>query len=414
MTADEASPSRWPRAFAALSYPNFRLWYVGQMISILGTWMQMTAEGYLIFQLTHSSAYLGYVAFAAGLPTWFLTMYGGVLADRVSRRTLMVFTQTAMMLLAFVLAALTFSGVIRPWHIIGLAFLLGIANSFDAPARQSFVLEMVERRHLTNAIALNALMFHTGTTIGPAAAGFIYAAVGPGWCFLLNGISFMAVIVALLLMRLRTIPAPVRRTSPGADMAEGLRYSARHAIIRPLILLIGLTSLFVIGSFTLMPAWAVKILGGDAKTLGFLQSARGVGALIGAFALANLSHFRKKGRILTVGTFAMPAMLFAFSLFRWLPLSLVTLVVLGSSQMLAMNVANAIVQAQSPDAMRGRVMGIYTLLFFGMMPLGGLLAGTLAHNIGEPHAVEVGAVAMFLCAIALRVFEPKVSKVETE
>jgi MFS family permease len=400
--------------FVALGYPNFRLWFIGQMISLMGTWMQMTAQGYLVFQLTHSSAYLGYVAFASGLPTWFLTMYGGVVADRMSRRTLMILTQCAMMILALILAALVFSGLIRPWHIMGLAFLLGIANSFDAPARQSFLLEMVERKHLTNAIALNATMFHIGTAVGPAVAGFAYAALGPGWCFLLNGFSFVAVIAALSLMRLRPFEPPAGRGSAAAEMAEGLRYVATHSVIRAVIVLIGLVSLFAIGVFTLMPAWAVKILHGDARTLGFLQSSRGIGALIGALTLASLSHFRFKGRLLTLGTFALPIMLFAFAWMRELPLAVVVFIAVGSSQMLVMNLGNAIVQAQVPDALRGRVMGLYTLLFFGMMPLGGLLAGTLAHAIGEGEAVMLAAGGLFMTAIALRAFAPAVGRVQAE
>jgi MFS family permease len=195
-----ANPQRRP--FTALQYPNYRLWFVGQLVSLMGTWMQITAQGFLVFELTHSPAFLGYVAFAAGVPSWLLMLYGGVIADRVPKRSLLVATQISMMLLAFGLAAITLLGQVQAWHVLVFAFLLGVANAFDAPARQSFVLEMVSREDLANAIALNASMFNAGAVVGPAVAGLCYASFGPGWCFLLNGSSFVAVVTALLLMRL--------------------------------------------------------------------------------------------------------------------------------------------------------------------------------------------------------------------
>ncbi|MFH1144314.1 MAG: MFS transporter [Candidatus Eisenbacteria bacterium] len=404
--------ARWPQPLAAFEYPNYRLWFAGQVISLVGTWMQMTAQGYLIFELTHSSAYLGYVAFAAGVPTWFFTLYGGVIADRVSRRTLLVVTQTVMMALAFVLAGLAFAGVIRPWHIIALAFLLGIANSFDAPARQAFVLEMVERRHLTNAIALNATMFHAGTAVGPAVAGFTYAAFGPGWCFFLNGATFLAVIFALLLMKLKPASSSHQRISPLADMVEGVRYVLGHAVVRAMIALVGLTSLFGFGLLTLMPAWAVEVLHGDARTLGLLQSARGAGALAGALALASFSQYRFKGRLLTIGTFVFPTMLLVFALMRSVPLSLLALAGMGAGQILIMNLANAIVQGQVSDSLRGRVMGLYTLVFFGLLPVGGLLAGAVGHAFNEPLAMILGGAALLSCAGGLWILQPRVRALE--
>jgi len=268
----------WQQTFAAFKYRNYRLWFGGQLFSLFGTWMQTTAQGYLVYQLTNSSAYLGYVAFASGVPTWLFTLYGGVVADRMSRRTLMVVTQSAMLVLAFILAALTFTGLVQPWHIVVLAFLLGIANAFDAPARQAFVLEMVEREDLTNAIALNASMFNAATAVGPAVAGVTYAAFGPAWCFTLNGISFIAIIVALLMMQIRPQAVPARRVSAASEVMEGLRYVVAQPVIRALIGLVGVLSLFGVSLFALMPAWAVQVLGGDAATLGWLQSARGAGA----------------------------------------------------------------------------------------------------------------------------------------
>src|SRR5262249_16874675 len=258
-TASDAQPrARAARpsvqqTFAALRHRNYRLWFTGQLVSLFGTWMQTTAQGYLVFQLTQSPAYLGYVGFAAGVPAWLFRVYGGVIADRMPRRTLMLITQTAMMILAFVLAGLVFAGLVQPWQIVILAFLLGVANAFDGPARLAFVVELVDREDLTNAIALNATMFNLATATGPAVAGLTYALIGPAWCFTLNGLSFLAVITALLRMKLPPKPA-ARRASTWADLGEGVRYIAREPAIRTLIGLVGMTSLFGISFATLFPA----------------------------------------------------------------------------------------------------------------------------------------------------------------
>ena len=273
--------------FAALSYPNYRLWFFGQMVSLFGTWMQNTALGYLVYELTRSPAYLGYTGFASGLASWLFTLWGGVIADRVPRRSLLVVTQTLAMLLAFVLSALAFAGVVAPWQIILFAFLLGVVNAFDAPARQAFVLEMVDRSVLTNAIALNSTMFNIAIAVGPAAGGIVYALFGPAWCFAINGASFVAVIAALLAMRLPPLQARAGGASALADLREGFRTVAGNRVILALIALIGVMSLFGLSFATLIPAWAVKILGGDARTNGLLQSARGLGALAAALWIAT-------------------------------------------------------------------------------------------------------------------------------
>ena len=402
----------WRERYPALTYHNFRLWFAGQTASLMGTWMQAPAQGFLIFQLTHSPVYLGYVAFAAGAPTWLFTLYGGVIADRVPRRTMMLITQTSMMILAFILAALTATNVVQPWMIIVLAFLLGVANAFDAPARQSFTLEMVERRDLTNAIALNATMFNTGTAVGPAVAGFVYALAGPAWCFFLNGISFLAIIAALLLMKLKPFVRPERRSSTISDMKEGFGFVIRQPTVRTLMAIIAITTLFGLSFATLMPAWSVTVLGGDATTNGLLQSARGAGALVSSFGLASLGRFRFKGRLLTAGTFALPIMLLIFSQVRLLPVALVTLFCIGLAMMPIMNLSNALVQTLVPDNIRGRVMGIYTLIFFGMMPIGGLWAGTLAQHTSEPFVVVLGGVIVLATALVVYIFFPQIRKLE--
>jgi len=396
----------WKQAFTALKYPNYRLWFWSQTVSLFGMWMESTALAFLVFDLTKSPALLGVVGFASGAPAWIFTLYAGVIADRVPRRTLLMITQTIMMILAFVLAALTFLHWIQPWHILVIAVLLGTANAFEAPSRQSFILEMVEPEDMTNAIALNAAMFNSAMAVGPAAAGLVYAFFGPAWCFVVNGATFLAVIAALRKMKLRPFVPPAARTSALADLKEGLKYVAAHPLIRTIIGLIGIISLFGISFVTLFPAWAVDVLHGDAKTNGFLQSARGLGAFISALLIASLGRFRFRGKLLTFGTFALPVAAAVFALVRWTPLSLLLIFGSGLAQVLIFNLSNALVQTHAPDALRGRIMGIYTLVFFGLMPVGALGVGLTAERFGPPAAVLVGAGVMLGAATALAVFMP--------
>ncbi|HVO39599.1 MAG TPA: MFS transporter [Spirochaetia bacterium] len=406
-----AAPAR-RGAFAALSYPNYRLWFAGQMTSLFGTWMQSTAQGYLVFELTHSEAYLGYVGFASGVATWAFTLYGGVVADRVPRRSLIIVTQSLSMLLAFALSALTFLRVVAPWHIVLLAFFLGVVNAFDAPARQAFVLEMVDRPMLTNAIALNSMMFNTATAVGPAVGGLTYALFGPGWCFAINGLSFVAVIAALLSMRLGPWTPPQRRGSTFGDIREGLRAVAADRRIIGIICLVASVSLFAMSFSTLVPAWAVQILHGDARVNGLLQSARGLGALSAALWIAAVAHRRRKGMTITAASLVFPALLILFSFTRTLPLSLLALVAVGAANITVNNLANALVQTLTPDAVRGRVMGVYMLAFFGFMPLGALGAGALATVLGAPVTILIGAGATLACAVAVAAAVPSIRRLD--
>jgi MFS family permease len=400
------------RTFTALKYRNYRLWFVGQVVSLMGTWMQVTAQGYLVYELTKSPAYLGYVGFASGIPTWLFTLYGGVIADRVPRRTLLVITQTSMMILAFILGSLAFMGVVRPWQIIVMAFALGVANAFDAPARLAFVPELVERKDLTNAIALNAIMFNTATAVGPAAAGITYALFGPGWCFTLNGISFIAIIAALLAMKLPHFIPPERRNSTIIELKEGFSYVLANPTILTIIIMIGVVSLFGLSFSNLFPAWAVEVLHGDAATNGLLRSALGIGSLLGGFTLASLSHIRSKGKLLTAGSFTFPLFMFIFCAMRWVPAALGLLACMGYASILVVNLANVLVQNQVSDALRGRVMGIYTLVFFGVMPLGALLAGSLADLITEPVTGFLSAAVLLVTAAVLYLFVPSLRALE--
>jgi MFS family permease len=401
---------RLQQTFAALKHYNYRLWFYGQMVSLMGTWMQSTAQGYLIYQLTGSPAYLGLVGFMGGIPAILFTLFGGVIADRISRRNMMVITQSSMLVLAFILAALTFTHVVQPWHIVVLAFLLGIANAFDAPARVAFVNELVPRADMTNAIALNSTMFNIATVVGPSIAGLTYAAFGPAWCFTINGISFIAVIAALLLMRIKPVEQPTRRATVLEDLKEGLRYVFSNKLILSLIGSIGLVSIFGMGMMTLLPAWATDVLHGDVTTNGWLVSARGFGSLVSALMLAYLGSRKLRGRLWTVGSIVMPVMLLIFAFIHWLPLSLVILVVVGWSFMMVMNNSNAMMQSNVPDHLRGRVMSVYTLVFFGAMPLGALFAGTVAQKIGEPPTVMLGAGILIALAIIAWFFLPDIRR----
>ncbi|MEO0184318.1 MAG: MFS transporter [candidate division WOR-3 bacterium] len=391
----------YQKTFLALGYPNYRLWFFGQLVSLFGSWMQTTAQGFFIYELTHSPAYLGYVGFAAGLPTWLFMLYAGVIADRVPRRNIMLFTQTTMMILAFVLATLTFTKIVQPWHIIILALGMGTANAFDAPARQAFVRELVEPEAMTNAIALNSAMFNTAIALGPAAGGVIYAALGPGWCFTINGLTFIAVIGALLAMKLKIFNIPKTENSPFKDLKQGIRYTFSHTTIRILILTIAVIALFGTSFTTLLPAWAVRILSGDARTNGFLQTARGLGALTSALFIASLGIFNFKGKLLTVGTFLFPVFVLLFSLNNNFVLALVFLFCAGIAQILIMNLCNALVQIQVAEEIRGRVMGIYTFVFFGLMPFGALWIGTVAQISGVRIAIIIASSVTFIYAVLI-------------
>jgi hypothetical protein len=317
-----------------------------------------------------------------------------------------------MMILAIILALLTFTHLVQAWHIIILAFCLGCATAFDAPARQAFVTDLVDRANLTNAIALNSTMFNAGTVLGPALAGLTYAAFGPQWCFTINAISFLAVIAALLKMNIPVINQISRSVSILADARQGLRYVLGHPIIRVLVLNMGVVSLFGLGFITLMPAWAVDVLGGDATTNGFMLSARGLGALAGALMIASFGQFHARGRLLSIGSFVLPVALLVFSTVRQLPIAFLVLFAIGWGFMVMANMSNALIQIHVDDALRGRVMGIYTLTFFGLMPIGSLFNGTLAAQVGPPLTVQINALIMISFSSMLFLRVPGIRKLE--
>lgn len=409
-TSTRNSPITASSTFAAFRYRNYRLWFFGQLTSMIGTWMQNTAQGYLVYTLTGSPAYLGYVGFTAGIPSWLFMLYGGLIADRIPRRTLMMITQTIMMILAFVMAGLVFSNIVQPWHILIMAFLLGTANAFDTPARQSFVAELVDREDMTNAIAFNATMFNAGAIIGPAIGGVIYALTGPGWCFTINGLSFIGVLGALALMHIQPMATSINRPSAIAAIFEAFRYVRAERLVLTLTASVFVYNIFGFGLITLLPAWSVNILGGDVTTNGMLLSARGVGAVIGGLMIAAIASRGKRGKMWAIGSFIVPLAIVFFALTRWLPLSLGLLGLLGFALITIMNNSNAMVQSRVPDELRGRVMGLYSLMFMGGGPIGSLLIGLLADQTSEPTTAIVCAAALLVYAILIWTRRPEVRR----
>ncbi len=371
------------RAFA---HRDYRLFFSGQLVSLIGTWMQSIAQSWLVYRLSGSAVLLGLVGFAGQIPVFLLAPAGGSLADSHSRHKIIVGTQAAAMILALVLAALTLTGQVQLWHVFTLAALLGVVNAFDIPARQAFLVELVGRADLMNAIALNSSMFNGARIIGPALAGLLVASIGEGWCFFLNAISYIAVLAGLLLMSPRPV---VSRPSGGTALGrvfEGLQFAARTAPIREILMLLGLVSLAGMPYAVLMPIFADQILHTGARGLGVLMGASGLGALLGALVLASRREVRGLGRWIAWATASFGASLIAFSSSHWFWLSTALLVPAGFAMIVQAAASNTLIQAMVPDELRGRVMACYSMMFMGMAPIGALLAGLLASRFGAPAA----------------------------
>jgi MFS family permease len=386
---DRPSGFKWPDALRALRHRNYQLFFSGQLISLVGTWMDQVAESWLVYRLTGSALLLGTVAFAGQIPVFLLAPIGGTVADRFSRRKILVATQSSMMVLALTLAALTLTHVVQVWHVILLAALMGAVNAFDIPARQAFVVDMVAREDLVNAIALNSSMFNGARVIGPAVAGIVVAVIGEGWCFFANGVSFIAVIAGLLMMKISR-PRLALEGSPLQNTIEGFRFVARTGPVRALMLLLGLVSFTAMPYAVLMPIFADQILHGGPRALGMLMGASGMGALGGALTLAMRKSLRGLGRWVAIACscFGVGLILFAYSRHLWL--SVVILIPVGYSVMLQMSSSNTLIQSMVPDQLRGRIMAVYSMMFMGMAPFGALLAGSVAHGIGAPLTVAIG------------------------
>jgi MFS family permease len=396
----DVEPSKFRMALRALRHRNYRLFFIGQLISLIGTWMQMVAQSWLVYRLTGSSLLLGTVGFASQIPVFLLAFIGGAVADRFNRHRMVIATQTAAMILAFILSVLTLTHTVRVWHIIVLAALLGIVNAFDMPGRQAFIVLLVEKEDLMNAIALNSSIFNGARVLGPAIAGILIAGIGEGWCFFANGVSYIAVIVGLLLMKLASCPAP-RSSSGLSTLLEGFDYVRRMRPIRALLLLLALISLVGMPYSVLMPVFADKILDVGARGLGILMGATGIGALIGALSLAVRSGTKGLGKLVGYTSAGFGASLILFSASRTFWLSALFLVPVGFSFMVQMAATNTLIQTMIPDRLRGRVMAVHIMMFMGMAPFGSFFAGAIAEKLGAPLAVSIGAI---FCLIGAGVF----------
>ncbi|MCC7119636.1 MAG: MFS transporter [Anaerolineales bacterium] len=390
-------------AFAALQHRNFQLYFGGQLISNAGTWMQVIAQGWLVYQISHSELALGVVGFASAIPTLLVSPWGGVIVDRVPKRTVLVLTQASAMLLAFILAALTFTNVVQEWHIILLAAGIGVVNSFDGPARQAFVVEMVGREDLPNAIAVNSMMINIARVIGPALGGFLLALLGASWCFTINGFSYLAVIAGLLAMDLKPHEAPAHSASPFKELSGGLKYVAQQPELKGLLLLSLIFSVFGISYSTILPAFVERVLNQGAVIYGWINAMIGVGAVWGAFMIANHYGERWRGSWLLASSIGFPIILTLFAFTHYVPLSLLFSVGLGMGFMVQFTMINTLLQTRVEDRLRGRVMGLYTLTFFGFSPFGNLIVGLISESIGLSVSVALfAALSLLLSLIVFR------------
>jgi len=384
--------------FRSLRHRNFQLFFSGQMISLIGTWMQNIAQAWLVYSLTGSALLLGVVGFAGQIPIFIFAPLGGLAADRWNRHRVVICTQAASMILAFALATLTLMHIVKVWEVIVLAALLGVVNAFDVPARQSFLIEMVSRDDLMNAIALNSSMFNGARVIGPAIAGITVAKIGEGWCFFANAVSYIAVIAGLLYMKLEPWKRRAQQSSPYEHIKEGFYFVQHTAPILALVMLIGVVSFVAVPYSVLMPVFADQVLHRGAHGLGVLMGMSGVGALLGALTLAMRRGVWGLGKVIAFSAMGFGASLILFSLSKIFWLSVALMIPVGYGVMLQMSGSNTLIQSMVPDKLRGRAMAVYTMMFMGMAPLGSLFAGAMAEKIGAPWTVGIGGAGAILGA----------------
>jgi MFS family permease len=377
----------------SLRHRNYRLYAFGQIISQAGTWMQQVAMGWMVYRLTGSAFLLGLVHFCEQLPAFLLSPIAGLLADRVNTRRMLVFTQSMALIQALILSILVIANKIEVWHIILLSLLIGLINGLDFPFRQTFYISLVEdKEDLPNALALNSSIFNIARLVGPTLAGIAISLVGEGICFLLNAISYLAVIIALLAMRFASEKHAHGRTLDVSGLLEGFKYTFGFVPIRNIILLISIIALMGSPYLTLMPIFASDVLHGSSHTLGFLMGSIGTGALIGAIYLASQNTVIGLENKMVIATSILGVGLVAFSLSRWSALSMVILVICGMGMMVQMTAGNTIIQTIVDDDKRGRVMSIFLMAFMGMGTISNLLAGSIASRIGAPHTLLIGGI----------------------
>jgi MFS family permease len=399
--------------FRALKHRNFQLFFAGQLVSLIGTWMQSTAQLWLVYKMTNSPALLGIFGFASQIPILFLASVGGYVGDRYNRHKGVIWTQTAALILAFMLAALTLLGVVRVWEIILIAFFAGIVNAFDVPIRQAFLVQMVGKEDLPNAIALNSSIFNGARVVGPAIAGFAIGWFGEGWCFFLNGVSFLAVIIALLMMRLEKFEARASKGSPLQNFVQGFRFAMSDRPIRSALLLVSLMSVFGLQYSVFMPIFARDILHGGPRMLGLLMLCAGVGAVTGALHFAARTDYKTLVEWIAATSTVCALGLIFFSQSRVFWLSAAMLLAVGFSATSQLAATNTIVQNRVPDELRGRIMAVYATMFMGVQPIGALIAGVVAKRIGAPYALTAfGTICLlgsllFVFRVAMRLGDTK-------
>lgn len=389
-----AAPSKRPPLINVFRHRNYRLFFAGQLLSLMGSWMQTIGQAWLVYRLSGSPLALGLIGFLQMGPVFFLTAFGGTIADRVDRRTLIMISQACFLVQAASLAILSFSGHAELWHVAVLALFFGIVNSLDIPTRQSFTVEMVGRDDLQSAIALNGIMFNMARVIGPAVAGITIAALGEAWCFAINAVSYVAVLTSLIMMRTTKAERPADRKRPIQDLVEGFQYVVRNREIRTALLALALTS-FAGGPYlTLMPVFAEQVLGTDSAGYGFLMTTVGFGALCGALLMSRLStEVLKAAPSVAAMTFGLSLVALSFAREYWL--AAVLILPTAFSLMLQGSTTNIAVQLNVDDRIRGRVMAYYTMAFLGIMPFGSLAAGAVAHWVGVPLTLTLGGM---ICA----------------
>lgn len=399
-TAPKPPRRDFSHAWRALRHRNFRLFFGGQSISLIGTWMTRIATAWLVYRLTKSALLLGTVSFAGQIPTFLLAPFAGVLVDRLNRRTVLIWTQTLAMLQSLALAALTLSHRITIAEILVLSAFQGFINAFDMPGRQAFMVQMVnDRTDLSNAIAINSSMVNLARLLGPSIAGIVIAATNEGWCFLIDGMSYIAVIASLVMMRIDAREVKQTATSMFEQLREGWAYVSTFVPIRSILLLFALVSLMGMPYVVLMPVFAGQVLHGGPHTLGFLMGAAGVGALISALSLVVRKSVRGLLKMLPIAAASFGAGLVLFGLSHWFWVSMVLMVVVGFGMIQGLTASNTIIQTLVPEDKRGRVMSYYTAAFVGMAPFGSLLAGALAHWIGAPHTVMLTGTCCMIGAV---------------
>lgn len=398
----------WRKTFAALRHRNYRLFFSGQLVSVIGTWMQQVALGWLVYDLSKSAFTLGAVRFLSAIPVTLLTLVGGAMADRAEKRRIVILTQNAAMILAFLLAALVYFGIVKIWQIALLGLLQGVTDAFDIPTRQSFVVEMVGKDDLMNAIALNSSLFNGARVFGPALAGVVIGLIGVAGCFFLNGLSYLAIVAAYLAMRLPAVTQRPERRPMWHETVEALRYVRGHRTIRAVISLVTIVSLFGWPYSVLLPVFARDVLHVNASGYGYLMAANGVGALVGALTLASLGDSPHRRRLFYGGLFGFCIMLSLFALSQVYWLSAVALAGSGFFMIIFFATANTSVQTHVPDDLRGRVMGIYAFAFLGLTPFGSLLAGAIARTTSASVAVTLGAVVCMVAGlVVMRLTRPQ-------